>query len=68
MLNTTVASGVSLDPRLIPWEVASAGVDGRSRSGITAAFVNQLEELSYRNTRRDVAVEAGQTVTGRARL
>jgi hypothetical protein len=50
ILNATVASGVALDPRIIPWEAAAAGVNGgRSRGVITVAFVSQLEELSYRD-------------------
>lgn len=59
-VNTTATSGVRLDQRLIPWDVA-AKLEGKSTGVVTAAFVDNLEELSYRNVRRDVAIQEGQT-------
>lgn len=64
IVNTTATSGVRLDQRLIPWDVA-AQLEGKSTGVVTAAFVDNLEELSYRNVRRDVAIKRGQTNIGK---
>ena len=64
IMNITATSGVRVDHRLIPWD-AAALLEERSVSGVTAAFVDHLEELSYRSVKRDVAVQAGQTITGK---
>ena len=63
-MNTSATSGVRVDHSLIPWDMATL-LHKRSVSGVTAAFVDNLEELSYRNIKRDVAVQAGQTITGK---
>ena len=64
ILNTTATTGVKLDQRLIPWDVAAL-LEDKSMGGVTAAFVDSLEELSYRNVRRDVAIQKGRTTLGK---
>ena len=64
VLNTTATTGVRLDQRLIPWDVAAL-LEDNSMGGVTAAFVDTLEELSYRNVRRDVAIHKGRTTLGK---
>ena len=64
IVNTTATTGVRLDQRLIPWSVATQ-LEDKSNGGVTVAFVDNLDELSYRNVRRDVAIQKGQTTIGK---
>ena len=43
----------------------AALLEDKSMGGVTAAFVDSLEELSYRNVRRDVAIQKGRKTLGK---
>lgn len=58
ILNSTAASGVAIDHRIVPWDAGES-----SSGGLTVAVVSESSEFSYRNARRDVRLVSGNTVS-----